>query len=704
MRLKKLAALLLCVPFICSTIGADAMEIAAWTYRYGSYMDIVADGQDGLWIRDIMEWADFEKDENEIVIPESFRNRYKQLKADGKQIIMVLGYGNALYSGASNVTMPTVDNEAYFDAWLHYVRTMVTAFQDEVSHFEIWNEPNLEYANPNATAAQYAQLCIETKKAIEQTHRLGEDAVVIGGAFAYARGHSNFVRDFCNSGGSEMDGLSFHIYDYTYTPEGKWAPVLLEAFGNLMDELNYNKPLWFTETGYFTGTGADAVSEKTQASYMIRMQVLWDQFLKTRNREGKIFWFFTNDWGDDRSGISANHGLLNVNGTAKESFYTFKALNALIDGKEFVELSNSGGTYKALYKNPNSNDELYILWNSNNVESAQTVAFACDEVRVYDYKGELLQTVSGGSGSVEIRADGAPKFVECLHYGTTVEKLDYMPSKKVLKVSGICNFTDSVEIEIVKDGITLDKATAAVTDGRFEKELYTNAYGTCNVYAGRSAGDASYYGSAAFDFGQGSDNLTIENVTLAINDGNVSISGTVNGADDGECISIMVLPEGVNTGSVTAYNLAYIGETAVLESTFQHSFKMPEKSEGDYKIYLGGPSIANVFSDELQHGANDQLIGVCEISASKQDAVIVCAGLNNTSPAEQIANIIIAQYTASGRLKDVKIETVQVEAGSVLEKPYYAEAPIDKDASIVKAFILDGTNNIRPLAPAVYAE
>ena len=181
--MKRLIALVICVTTLLSAVGVRAMNIATYSFRYGSATDIVVDGKDDLWVRDMLEWAEIEQTKGEIVIPEYFRERYKRITQEGKKIVLVLCYGNPIYSGTTNVVMPTVSNKTYFDAWINYVSTMVNEFKDIVDHFEIWNEPNLSYANSNASADEYAELCVETKKVIE---KIQPQAVVIGGAIAYA--------------------------------------------------------------------------------------------------------------------------------------------------------------------------------------------------------------------------------------------------------------------------------------------------------------------------------------------------------------------------------------------------------------------------------------------------------------------------------------------------------------------------------------
>ena len=98
MKIKKLSAVLLCVSVLLSNIvvNAQGMGIASWINRYSGLTDTVTDSQNKLWVRDIEEWSDFETDDNGIIIPDRVKERYKKLKTENKEIVMVLAYGNAV--------------------------------------------------------------------------------------------------------------------------------------------------------------------------------------------------------------------------------------------------------------------------------------------------------------------------------------------------------------------------------------------------------------------------------------------------------------------------------------------------------------------------------------------------------------------------------------------------------------------------------
>ena len=42
-----------------------------------------------------------------------------------------------------------------------------------------------------------------------------------------------------------------------------------------------------TENGYYTGTADNSKSEELQAAYTIRQTVIWEDYLRNNNRNGK---------------------------------------------------------------------------------------------------------------------------------------------------------------------------------------------------------------------------------------------------------------------------------------------------------------------------------------------------------------------------------------------------------------------------------
>lgn len=194
--------------------------------------------------------------------------------------------------------------------------------------------------------------------------------------------------------------------------------------------------------------------------------------------------------------------------------------------------------------------------------------------------------------------------------------------------------------------------------------------------------------------------MTIENVALAVNGSKVTINGNAQNVNSGEKISIMVLPYLINPENAIAENLGHIGEATVNENKFSYEFSMLPKSEGKYNLYICGKNATDLMKKDFDYGTNNHFVGVCKLSATKQNEVTVYASLNNTDTSKRTAVVVIGQYKDK-ILKSVKLENVEVDAGTVLGKMYTFTTPIDADVTEIKAFVFDSMENIMPLVECV---
>ena len=145
------------------------------------------------------------------------------LRSRGLVPWVCLCYGNALYDAEAatrfwGLGCPPVATPEQLSAWKAYVTATVRHFAGRVTWWEVWNEPDCEYAwRFKCDPLEYATLCRETAAAIRE----GDPrARVIGGSFAFAR--IDFVGPLLQAGFAEWcDAVTYHVYssDETYDNE-----------------------------------------------------------------------------------------------------------------------------------------------------------------------------------------------------------------------------------------------------------------------------------------------------------------------------------------------------------------------------------------------------------------------------------------------------------------------------------------------------
>ncbi len=210
-----------------------------------------------------------------------------------------LSYGNPLYTkeldgavhgappkiiqcDSQGVGFPPIGTPEAMAGWLNYVRATVRHYKNRVTHFEVWNEPDLlSFWKCQPRAADYARFVRETAKAIRAEN---PNARVIGGAIAWGMTvwSLKFLEDCFRAGMHEdIDILTYH--GYKSVPE-RHSTQEIAAFTHLIRRYKPSLEFWQGEAGVQShvpegaaGMGALSTmksSEDIQARMLLRRFLL----------------------------------------------------------------------------------------------------------------------------------------------------------------------------------------------------------------------------------------------------------------------------------------------------------------------------------------------------------------------------------------------------------------------------------------------
>ncbi len=181
-------------------------------------------------------------------------------KAAGVRILPILDYSVPWANPAHR----------HLDDWRQYVETLVTRYRDEITAWEVWNEPNLDQFWPEPNPADYAALLEATCTTIKAAD---PDALVVFGGTAHV--DLSFIEGVYRSGGGRhFDVMAVHPYCHPVPPEQGDITGDLHRLRRLMARYgDENKPIWVTEIGWPTNdtpdwwsdiisTGLDALAPK----------------------------------------------------------------------------------------------------------------------------------------------------------------------------------------------------------------------------------------------------------------------------------------------------------------------------------------------------------------------------------------------------------------------------------------------------------
>ncbi len=382
------------------------------------------------FVRDEVHWQTVEPIKGQLSFPE--RSRWVESATEnGINCLVVLTYGNTVYDfgkpaqadldagGARDCTLPVRDgnpettaDDEYFDAYIRYVDFVSKSLAGKVSAYEIWNEPDIKYFNTkDATAADYTEMLKAAYRTIKNND---PDVTVLGGAIAF---ETDFIDGMMKAGaGDYMDGLSVHYYLGKGAPE-KRSRNRLDEYRDVLVKYGFDKmPVWVTETGWANSN----VDEQTQAQYIIRNAVFYDEFLLDYGIEGQYFTYELQDssiTSDILGGEEYENslGLYKNDFTPKISAGAVKAFNTITAGKKLIDLNKTRyglfyqkSAYIATYSQ--SGQTVYVVWAESPFD--MTINLPDTKTTVYDMQGNIIEdNVSGGEK--RIGATQSPVYVVC---------------------------------------------------------------------------------------------------------------------------------------------------------------------------------------------------------------------------------------------------------------------------------------------------
>jgi hypothetical protein len=269
--------------------------------------------------REEFEWKRVEPSNGVYDWPK-FDQAVDLLQAHGITVLGKLAYGSPWDNTApfgtpasAAVFYPPSSIQGYVD----YAVATVHRYKDRVHVWEIWNEENNPaYWLPSPSAAQYTQLLKATYAAIKAEDPTA--TVVLGGLStgpdaAYLQG----IHD--NGGWGSFDVLAFHAF-MNGAPDANGS-ILPLWFANAKSTVAAwgAKPIWITEFGWSTFSGAGSVSTGDQSLYLMRTYEMASQ----AGISG-MFWFDLKNGATNTGDVSQNYGILYADGSQKPAFSGFQ--------------------------------------------------------------------------------------------------------------------------------------------------------------------------------------------------------------------------------------------------------------------------------------------------------------------------------------------------------------------------------------------
>jgi hypothetical protein len=219
-------------------VPEDYFGISPDTQLNKETLDLL-DDFNAVWLRATLRWSNIEPEEGKWYF-DHWDNYIAQAEAAKKKVVFVLAYDNPwLYSDHKEHRDMTDREIPYF---LKYVEQVVSRYRTRAV-YEIWNEPNWIFWY--GSDKHFFALSAATAKKIRE---IEPGAVILAGSTS--RVSKSFTRGMFKSGAMEhTDGFSVH--PYATSPLGEVMQI--DKLQKILEEFDYDKPIWITETGYTTG-------------------------------------------------------------------------------------------------------------------------------------------------------------------------------------------------------------------------------------------------------------------------------------------------------------------------------------------------------------------------------------------------------------------------------------------------------------------
>ncbi|MFC4138694.1 MULTISPECIES: sugar-binding protein [unclassified Microbacterium] len=323
----------------------------------------------------------------------------------GMKPLLIADYGNRLYTGA-NGTAPTTP--AARQAYANYVTAMAEEFGDEISGIEVWNEWNNGTGGNTVTdAANYVELLKVASPAIRA---VDPDITILGPAVGTLT--DGWAEQTFQLGALDyVDAMIAHPYHQPHTAiETEHRVTDLQALARQYND-GQDFPLWVTESGWPTGTNAQAVDERHQARYIAEFTAL-----ATHDGVERFYLYkLNNNRAGDIADKEDNFGVIyapdDVRGDSvpKPAYASWATTTRLLTGAEpGARIDTAEGLHDLRFTSSDGTP-LQMLWTEAGADQAVSMT-ASAPVKVLSMTG-TESTLSPVGGVIRIQATEDPVWI-----------------------------------------------------------------------------------------------------------------------------------------------------------------------------------------------------------------------------------------------------------------------------------------------------
>jgi hypothetical protein len=284
-----------------------------------------------------------------------------QFQSRNMRPIIGLGLNNPLYGVYTRIN---TDDERL--AFGNFVRAMARRYKGRQVIWEIWNEPNIshfwrrEAGETLSTADAVKEYLALVDTVVPIIRQEDPSALIIGPAAANY--NTPWLKEALTQGLlSRLDGLSVHPYQLAGRPE-----LVIAQHNQVQGWIpapDKGKPVFFTEVGYSTGTGANEVPVEIQTKYLKRTYLMG---LMLGTNATAIYSFVDADKNEPCAEADKCYGLFtHSSAQAKPGYSALTHLAESLSGFHYTQrISNAVPTVYILKFQNQAGSVRYAVWDS----------------------------------------------------------------------------------------------------------------------------------------------------------------------------------------------------------------------------------------------------------------------------------------------------------------------------------------------------
>jgi hypothetical protein len=285
--------------------------------------------------------------------------------------------------------------------WERYVRKIVARYKGKIDHWEVWNEPDVDYFTVAGGRRNKPQLYVELLKvAYKAAKKVNPDATIVAGS-GTLHPHTKWAESIFKLGALDyMDALSIH----RYTEGGAAGDQVVPTTGKIVRDLRalmqeYGKvvPIWESESGLLQPESGYSDIHYVSNIYKTPVGVAPGYFVRNMAyllSLGVEKWFYYGMFTSNRIDFNGSTSIFEWDGSPRPLAAAYAVMAHLLSDAKFTRsYTPTPGVTSILFKS--GNDSIEVVWAQKKEARVSVDNWNKGDVKFLNLMGNEVSPTSG---------------------------------------------------------------------------------------------------------------------------------------------------------------------------------------------------------------------------------------------------------------------------------------------------------------------